>query len=423
MELYRIEGGRPLGGSVVLPPAKNSVLPLLAASLLCGGPVLLRNVPRTADAETSLALLRVLGAGAEWTTEGVWVKSGEKLENQLPQELASAMRSSVFYLAPLLHRTGRVTMPLPGGCRLGPRLIDIHLDGLSRMGARLSWQQRTLTLAAPRRLCGVDYTLRMPSVGATESLMMAAALARGGTILRGVACEPEVADLAAFLNACGADIHGAGTPTIRVRGVEELGGTDFTPLPDRIIGATLVCAAAAAGGRVRLENGRMGDMRDSLTLLRRMGCAVFEDDGITVERDGILRPVGMVSTGAWPGFATDCAPLLAAALLTAGGESTIRDTLFEKRFACAAGFAAMGANVAVEGRQLTIRGVEKLRGARVKAPDLRGGAALILAALGAEGVTLVEDAGHIRRGYPSLEKVLCELGAAAKKNEAAEGAE
>ena len=417
MEIYRVEGGRALEGRVVLPPAKNSVLPLMAAALLCSAPVELSPVPDTADSQTSLALLRALGAAACRKGEGVEIFCGGALQTRLPEELAGAMRSSLFYLSPLLHRAGRVTMPLPGGCRLGPRLIDIHLDGLAHMGARIRFQQRTVTLASPRRLQGADYTLRVPSVGATETLLMAAVLARGGSVLRGAACEPEVSDLAAFLRACGADIHGAGTPIIRVRGVEELGGCRFTPLPDRIVGATLACATAAAGGRVVLENGRWNDMKDTLLLLQRMGCGVKGTDGVEVEREGALRALEEVRTGAWPGFATDAAPLLAAALLRAGGKSSICDTLFEKRFVCAEGFAALGADVRVEGRCLTVRGVERLRGAAVTAPDLRGGAALVLAALSAEGTTLIKDAGHIRRGYPDLAGTLRSLGAAAEKAE------
>lgn len=421
MDIYRIAGGKTLEGEVTLPPAKNSILPLMAAALLCGGAVTLRGVPDTADIRTSMALIEAIGGTAKRDEAGVTIQPVSRPESRLPDALAGAMRSSVFYLAPLLHRAGRVTMPLPGGCRLGPRLIDIHLDGLARMGARVRWQQRTVTLTAPRHLNGVDYTLRMPSVGATETLMMAAVLARGGTVLRGAACEPEVADLAAFLNACGGDIHGAGTPIIRVRGKESIGGGTFTPLPDRIIGATLVCAVAAAGGEVRLKNGRAGEMQDILALLKRAGCGVLGQEGVAVTCDGPLRGLGEIAAGAWPGFATDSAPLLAAAMLRAKGETCIRDTLFEKRFACAAGFAAMGAAVNVDGRQLHIRGTKTLHGTGVTAPDLRGGAALVLAGLAAEGETVVRDEGHIRRGYPNLADTLKTLGANAEKCENCEG--
>lgn len=413
MKQYRIVGGTPLQGRCVLPAAKNSVLPILAATLLCSETVVLHRVPRTSDVRTSLQLLETLGKTPRRPPRApLTIAPGPMLCSELPWDLAAAMRSSIFYLAPVLHKTGRVTMPMPGGCRLGPRLIDIHLEGLARMGARITWQPQTVTLTRNGALHGADYTLRIPSVGATETLLMAAAGAQGASVLRGAACEPEVKDLADFLNRCGADIHGAGTPIIRVRGTPELGGCAFTPLPDRIIGATLACATASAGGRVELPNARADEMQDILQLLERAGCRVERQNGVCVQAEGRLQGVGKICTGAWPGFATDNAPLLAAAMLRAEGATEICDTLFEKRFACAAQFAAMGADVQVKGRTLCIAGRQTLHGAECYAPDLRGGAALVLAALGAQNeLSTVWDAGHIDRGYPCLAAMLRKLGA------------
>ena len=413
MKQYRIVGGTPLQGRCVLPAAKNSVLPILAATLLCSETVVLHRVPRTSDVRTSLQLLETLGkTPCRPPRAPLTIAPGPMLCSELPWDLAAAMRSSIFYLAPVLHKTGRVTMPMPGGCRLGPRLIDIHLEGLARMGARITWQPQTVTLTRNGVLHGADYTLRIPSVGATETLLMAAAGAQGASVLRGAACEPEVKDLADFLNRCGADIHGAGTPIIRVRGTPELGGCAFTPLPDRIIGATLACAAASAGGRVELPNARAYEMQDILQLLERAGCRVERQNGVCIQAEGRLQGVGKICTGAWPGFATDNAPLLAAAMLRAEGTTEICDTLFEKRFACAAQFAAMGADVQVKGRTLCIAGRQTLHGAECYAPDLRGGAALVLAALGAQNeLSTVWDAGHIDRGYPCLAAMLRKLGA------------
>ena len=413
MKQYRIVGGTPLQGRCVLPAAKNSVLPILAATLLCSETVVLHRVPRTSDVRTSLQLLETLGkTPCRPPRAPLTIAPGPMLCSELPWDLAAAMRSSIFYLAPVLHKTGRVTMPMPGGCRLGPRLIDIHLEGLARMGARITWQPHTVTLTRNGVLHGADYTLRIPSVGATETLLMAAAGAQGASVLRGAACEPEVKDLADFLNRCGADIHGAGTPIIRVRGTPELGGCAFTPLPDRIIGATLACAAASAGGRVELPNARADEMQDILQLLERAGCRVERQNGVCIQAEGRLQGVGKICTGAWPGFATDNAPLLAAAMLRAEGTTEICDTLFEKRFACAAQFAAMGADVQVKGRTLCIAGRQTLHGAECYAPDLRGGAALVLAALGAQNeLSTVWDAGHIDRGYPCLAAMLRKLGA------------
>ena len=408
-----IEGGRRLSGDLTVQGAKNSVLPILAATLLCSETVVLHRVPRTSDVHTSLQLLETLGKTPRRPPRApLTIAPGPMLCSQLPWDLAAAMRSSIFYLAPVLHKTGRVTMPMPGGCRLGPRLIDIHLEGLARMGARITWQPQTVTLTRNGVLHGADYTLRIPSVGATETLLMAAAGAQGASVLRGAACEPEVKDLADFLNRCGADIHGAGTPIIRVRGTPELGGCAFTPLPDRIIGATLACAAASAGGRVELPNARADEMQDILQLLERAGCRVERQNGVCIQAEGRLQGVGKICTGAWPGFATDNAPLLAAAMLRAEGTTEICDTLFEKRFACAAQFAAMGAEVQVKGRTLCIAGRQTLHGAECYAPDLRGGAALVLAALGAQNEpSTVWDAGHIDRGYPCLAAMLRKLGA------------
>ena len=413
MKQYRIVGGTPLQGRCVLPAAKNSVLPILAATLLCSETVVLHRVPRTRDVHTSLQLLETLGKTPRRPPRApLTIAPGPMLCSELPWNLAAAMRSSIFYLAPVLHKTGRVTMPMPGGCRLGPRLIDIHLEGLARMGARITWQPQTVTLTRNGVLHGADYTLRIPSVGATETLLMAAVGAQGASVLRGAACEPEVKDLADFLNRCGADIHGAGTPIIRVRGTPELGGCAFTPLPDRIIGATLACAAASAGGRVELPNARADEMQDILQLLERAGCRVERQNGVCIQAEGRLQGVGKICTGAWPGFATDNAPLLAAAMLRAEGTTEICDTLFEKRFACAAQFAAMGAEVQVKGRTLCIAGRQTLHGAECYAPDLRGGAALVLAALGAQNEpSIVWDAGHIDRGYPCLAAMLRKLGA------------
>ena len=413
MKQYRIVGGTPLQGRCVLPAAKNSVLPILAATLLCSETVVLHRVPRTSDVRTSLQLLETLGkTPCRPPRAPLTIAPGPMLCSELPWDLAAAMRSSIFYLAPVLHKTGRVTMPMPGGCRLGPRLIDIHLEGLARMGARITWQPQTVTLTRNGVLHGADYTLRIPSVGATETLLMAAAGAQGASVLRGAACEPEVKDLADFLNRCGADIHGAGTPIIRVRGTPELGGCAFTPLPDRIIGATLACAAASAGGRVELPNARADEMQDILQLLERAGCRVERQNGVCIQAEGRLQGVGKICTGAWPGFATDNAPLLAAAMLRAEGTTEICDTLFEKRFACAAQFAAMGAEVQVKGRTLCIAGRQTLHGAECYAPDLRGGAALVLAALGTQNeLSTVWDAGHIDRGYPCLAAMLRKLGA------------
>lgn len=410
-----IRGGRPLHGAVEIPAAKNSVLPLLAACVLCRAPVRLRRVPALSDVSRCAAILEALGFAIRRQGGDLLVRPARPCTGVLPAGPAAAMRASVLFLAPVLTRVGRVETGMPGGCRLGPRPIDIHLDGLVHMGAAVRWKADRLILEAPRGLRGADYTLRYPSVGATETLLLAAACARGGTVLRGAACEPEICDLADFLNACGAQVTGAGGPVICVSGVEALGGAAFTPRPDRIVAATMACAVAAAGGRGTLRRCEPAAFAPVLEALRRAGCRVEQEDPdtVSVAREGRLQGVGRVRTGVYPAFPTDAAPLLAAALLTAGSASSIEDTVFENRFACAAGFAAMGADVRVLGRTLEIRPTAPLHGARVCAPDLRGGAALALAALAAGGTTVITGTQHIRRGYADLAGMLRRLGAQA----------
>ena len=408
-----IRGGRPLYGTVRIPAAKNSILPLLAAALLCQGQVTFEDVPALTDVENSLALLKGVGCGVSSRAGRVRICPPRRAAPVLPEGPARAMRSSVFYLAPLLHRAGSVTMPLPGGCRIGARPIDIHLDGLAAMGARVEMGAGGLTLKAPPEgLRGVDWRMRLPSVGATETLMMAAVLARGVTVLRGAACEPEIEDLARFLGRCGALICGAGTPTIWIQGVRELEGTDYTPIPDRIAASTLAGAVAGCGGRLELENCRPDQMAPQLALLKKAGCRIEpRANGLTIARQEPLAGGGTVYTGGYPAFATDAAPVTAAAFLTARGETRFCDRVFENRFSCAEDFAKLGAQVRREGCCLVIRGVRELQGCQLQARDLRGGAALVTAALCAAGESRIRGVEHIQRGYEDIAELYSRLGA------------
>lgn len=416
MQTITITGGQTLRGTIRPAAAKNSVLPLLAATLLCGDPCCLHAVPDLADVDTSLALLQAVGAkavrhGPDLCTLPV---SAADLFGEIPPHLAGAMRSSVFYLAPLLCRVGVVRLPLPGGCRLGPRPVDIHLAGLAAMGARVELEGEAVTLRRTGPLQGTDFTLRLPSVGATMTLLMAACCAMGTTVLRGAACEPEVCDLARFLCACGAQITGAGTPVIVVQGRRTLGGVLYTPIPDRIAAATYGAAVAAAGGEITIEGCTPAYYHAFLQFLRDCGVqTVLHENAVTLLRDPQkkLRGGQQLYANAWPAFATDTAPLAAAVLLEAEGASEIYDHLFANRFACAEGFAAMGASCRVKGRMLQLAGGAMLQAAEVKAPDLRGGAALFVAALAARGTSVLQDPGHIRRGYADLAADLAQLGA------------
>ena len=407
-----ITGGRPLQGRVEVPAAKNSVLPLLAAALLCSGPVRLQNVPRLTDVEDCLALLRGVGCTAGWQGAALAVQ-GQPMRTDLAPEAAGRMRASILFCAPLLARLGRVSTVLPGGCRIGARPIDLHLQGLAQMGVRqLPAAPGQLTLYAPAGLRGAEICLSFPSVGATETLLLAAATAQGQTVLHGAAKEPEIADLAAFLNACGGCVEGAGTDTIRVQGQRCLAGCTFAPMADRIIASTLACAVAAAGGRVELAGCAPGLYAPLLEILEQMGCTVERaHDAAAISRFGALRGAGNVHTAPYPGLATDAAPLLAAVMLCAQGESSLQDRVFENRFACAGGFATLGANVRVAERTLYVQPAGALHGAKLTAPDLRGGAALVVAALAARGSSRLDGVELVRRGYAELDRLLAGLGA------------
>ncbi len=407
-----ITGGRPLQGRVEVPAAKNSVLPLLAAALLCSGPVRLQNVPRLTDVEDCLALLRGVGCTAGWQGAALAVQ-GQPMRTDLAPEAAGRMRASILFCAPLLARLGRVSTVLPGGCRIGARPIDLHLQGLAQMGVRqLPAAPGQLTLYAPAGLRGAEICLSFPSVGATETLLLAAATAQGQTVLHGAAKEPEIVDLAAFLNACGGCVEGAGTDTIRVQGRRCLAGCTFAPMADRIIASTLACAVAAAGGRVELAGCAPGLYAPLLEILEQMGCTVERaQDAAAISRFGALRGAGNVHTAPYPGLATDAAPLLAAVMLCAQGESRLQDRVFENRFVCAEGFAALGANVRVAERTLYVQPGGALHGTKLTAPDLRGGAALVLAALAARGSSRLGGVEFVRRGYADLDRLLAGLGA------------
>ena len=410
-DILEIWGGRPLYGTVTVPSAKNSVLPLLAATVLCREKVCLEKVPHLSDVTAELELLRHLGISARQSGETVQIKPGRKIGSELPTEWMQQLRASVLFLAPVLSRTGSVEACLPGGCRLGARPIDIHLDGLAHMGAMIHWHEERLYLRAPRGLNGMTYTLRCPSVGATETLLLASVCAKGETVLHGVAREPEISDLANFLNACGGRIEGAGTNTIHITGVDTLTGTCYTPIPDRIVAATVACACASAGGRVEIQGIEGKCFAPVLDALAQAGCQIQQQPScVIVARNQPLQGIGEITTGVYPGFPTDAAPLLAAALLNAEGESCIRDTIFSHRFACAEGFTAMGAKVQQEGAALRIYPGGNLHSTDVQAQDLRGGAALLIAALETSGKTAIFDSFYLRRGYPDLENQLRLLG-------------
>lgn len=409
MGMLRIEGGARLSGVARVESAKNAVLPILAAALMASGEVTVRACPRLTDVQNMLGILETIGCAWERRGEDVVLKPDGASNPEMPEGLSKLLRSSIFLLGPILARFGKATATYPGGCEIGLRPIDLHLKGLRALGVSIR-EEHGMIYCDGSRLRGGEFELDFPSVGATENVMMAAALAKGETVIHNAAREPEIRDLAGFLNAMGACVRGAGTGRIRVRGVESLTGVSYTPIPDRIEAGTLLAAAAITGGEVELLGARLGDMRGIVDKLRQTGCEVSKSEkGISLIAPQRLKSVDIV-TQPHPGFPTDMQAQMTALACTAEGTSVIVENLFENRFGHAAELKRMGADIQVHHRTAIVRG-GRLYGARVQAGDLRGGAALALAGLRAQGFTDVEGVEKIDRGYVRLEEKLCKLGA------------
>lgn len=406
-----IEGGRRLEGTLTVQGAKNSVLPILAATILHPGRTVLRGCPHLSDVEASIRILRHLGCEARWEGEALTVDAGVMSRGDVPEHLMREMRSSVIFLGAILARLGWAEMSYPGGCELGPRPIDLHLSGLRDLGAEIDDAGGVLHCKAPR-LRGREIVLSLPSVGATENLMLAACGASGVTTIANAAREPEIVDLQNFLTACGARVSGAGTSTVSVEGGRPLHGCTYAVMPDRIAAATYLCAAASTGGEVFLRGAREEHLSTVTAVLREAGCSIRSGgEGIACvsrERPAAVRPV---RTAPYPGFPTDAQAILMAALLRCRGAAVFEENMFENRYRHVGELARMGANVQVSGRTAVVTGVERLHGAPVRCTDLRGGAALCVAALAAEGETEISEIGHIARGYEDLVRDLGRLGA------------
>ena len=413
MSILKITGGRSLNGSLRVQGAKNSALPLLAASVLTEGLSVFRNCPRLTDVAATVRILRHIGCRVYEEGDVLYVDSSGPISPEVPDELMRQMRSSVIFLGALLSRCGEASLSLPGGCELGPRPVDLHLMALRALGAEVTEAGDRLCCRASR-LKGGRIDLPIPSVGATENAMLAAVLAEGSTVITGAAREPEILDLQAYLRTCGALVAGAGSGVIRIHGVKKLWGGEKRVLPDRIAAATYLAACAAAGGRVRLYDACPEHMAPVLQALHRMGCTVSTGENLIVlERRGALRSPGPIITRPHPGFPTDAQPPLMAASLKAEGITVMIETIFESRYRHVPALRGMGADIRTAGKTAVIRGVDALRGAEVLAPDLRGGAALAVAALSAEGETLIRGMGHVDRGYEDMAEALTALGAEA----------
>lgn len=417
MKSIEVEAGGPLSGSVRVGGAKNSVLKLMAACLLAEGRHELSNVPAISDVDTMAEVLEALGCRVTKPSVGrlsIVVPATDQINPEAPYELVERFRASIVVLGPLLARCSSVRISMPGGDDFGSRPIDFHLQGLEVMGTRFrsehGWVDGEVTTAS-RRLQGGHLVLEYPSHTATDNLLMAAVLAEGTTVIDNAAKEPEVEDLATMLNEMGAHIEGIGTSRLTIHGVAALRPARHDVIADRVVAATYLLAPALAGGTVCVENARAEHMEILLTKLRQMGLVVDESGvGITVTAVERTRAVD-IATLPYPGVATDYKPFLVAALCVADGVSIVSENLFEGRFRYIEELRRMGADVRTEGHHAVIRGVERLSGAVVKAPDIRAGAALVLAGLAAEGVTVVSGVEHIERGYEDLVGTLARLGA------------
>jgi UDP-N-acetylglucosamine 1-carboxyvinyltransferase len=412
LDKLEIVGGAPLHGEVTVSGAKNAALPILAASLLGEGSSLLHNLPQLNDVSTSVKLLRSVGAEVMFHDgASMEISADSTSEFVAPYELVKTMRASILVLGPLLARFGRADVSLPGGCAIGARPVNLHVDGLAAMGADISIVDGYVRARADK-LRGARIVLDTVTVTGTENLIMAATLAEGESVIENAAREPEVVDLCGYLVAMGAQIEGAGTSVVRVQGVERLSGAPWSVMPDRIECGTYLVGAAITGGHVRVRRARAGDLDAVLQKLREAGAEVTEGDTwIDVDMSGRRPRAVDISTAPYPGFPTDMQAQFCALNAVASGTAAITETIFENRFQHALELQRMGANLSIKGNTVILRGVERLTAAQVMATDLRASASLVLAGLAARGTTIVDRIYHIDRGYECIEEKLAQLGA------------
>jgi UDP-N-acetylglucosamine 1-carboxyvinyltransferase len=417
MEKLIIHGGNRLEGSIRIGGAKNSILPILAAVLLnkSSDEIILKNVPRIRDVVLMAEILKSLGVRVTWNQSEMTIYTHDVSSYSIQERLMKEMRSTIFLMGALLTRMGQVRISHPGGCAIGPRPIDLHLKGLAALGAQIREQGGYIYATSPR-LVGGNVHLDYPSVGATENILLAAVYARGVTMIHNAAKEPEIVDLQNLLNRMGARICGAGTDQIRIEGVNQLQGVEFSIIPDRIIAGTIMMSVAATGGNVILEQVIPQHLEAVTAKLRETGAQIREDnDRLQIQTRPRPQAVDSVRTLPYPGFPTDLQAPMMALLASAHGTSIIIENVFDSRFKHVDELRRMNAQIIIDGRTAIVRGVPTLTGASVTAPDLRAGAALVVAGLSAEGETVLDGLQHIDRGYENLEGSLTLLGAQIKR--------
>ncbi len=407
-----INGNKKLSGKIVIQGAKNSVLPVLAGTLLCEGESVIHNCPNISDVESSVKILQALGCSCKIEGNSITVNAQGVNNYVIPDNLMREMRSSVMFLGAILGRMGKAVISSPGGCELGPRPIDLHIFALKKLGAKIHEEHGNLYCEAPNGLVGTDIHLSFPSVGATENIILAAVKAKGTTVIHNAAREPEISDLGDFLNSAGARICGCGSDTIYINGVEKIKPTEHTIIPDRIVATTYMSCAAVTGSDIVLENVMPSHMVSILSVFRESGCEINANGKtLYLKSPKKLFRVPTVRSLVYPGFPTDAGPLIISMLSRADGTCVFVENIFENRFRYVDELNRLGSKVKVEGKIAVIEGVSSLSGANCKCTDLRGGAALITAALAAKGETKITEISHILRGYEDIVSNLQSIGA------------
>lgn len=411
MKEYIIDGGLPLDGQVNICAAKNSVLPLMAASILTDEIIVLHDCPDISDVESMIKILEGLGSKIIKNGRDLVIDNSAVNNMQIPGSLAKELRSSVFLLGSLLSRLKQAKVAYPGGCDIGLRPIDIHIAGLRELGIDIQ-EQGGYIICNSQNASSSDIVLDLPSVGATENLMMSAVFLKGKTVIRNCAKEPEISDLQRFLNTMGAKVRGAGSSVIVVEGVDKLHGTEYTPIPDRIVAGTYLIATAMCGGNVELINVNAEHISSLISKLSKTTCKIYiKNDRILIKSRGRQKSLDCIETMYYPGFPTDLQSQMMAMQSISKGTSVIVENIFETRFKTAGELKKLGADITIKGRVAVVRGVKELVGGEVVATDLRGGASLVLAGLAAKGQTIVRDIHHIDRGYEDMSRILASLGA------------
>lgn len=417
MEKIIINGSKRLNGEIAVQGAKNSVLPILVATLLIDGVSVIHNCPCLSDVDATIKILTYLGCRVTREGHTVTVDARGVSKNDVPETLMHEMRSSIVFLGGILGRTGEAVLSTPGGCEIGLRPIDLHLSAMEQFGATVKTENGLIICSAGEKgLTGTKITLSFPSVGATENIILAGVLAKGTTVITNAAREPEISDLADFLNRCGARIHGAGDSTVTIEGVNKLCSTEHTVIPDRIAASTYMIAAAVTNGRICLKDVIPSHIGPAVQPLREAGCDVrVSGRWVCLSAPPRLHRIRMIRTMPYPGFPTDVQAQIMALTSVCEGTSVIVENIFESRFKHIGELIRFGAKISAEGRMAVVEGVRKLYGANVKATDLRGGSAMIIAGLCAEGTTQISEIHHIDRGYEKPEEVLSFLGADIKR--------